>query len=269
MQIRLENLTWPEVEDILKGPNAIILPTGSVEQHGRHLPLSIDYRCPEYVAEQAAKKVSEEHGIRVLVAPSVQYGETSSGFTDYPGTIGLSIDTAIRVYEDLARSFIRSGFKNIVFLNGHYPNTACISIALRKVVMEFPKAGLYGVRWFALGFDVVPKICKSEVRLHADEIETSASLVIQPENVHLEEAIKELLGFSLSDRWVKPVIDGKVFFQSRQRFPERVKGAAGVMGDPTVASKETGAKILEAVVDDLAKLIVEIVESEKTLETSP
>ena len=109
MEIQLANLTWPEVEEILKKPNAVILPTGSVEQHGRHLPLNIDYRCPQYIAELAASKVVQEHGIRILVAPAVHYGETK-GFADFPGTIGLGIDTTTKVYEDIARSFINSGF---------------------------------------------------------------------------------------------------------------------------------------------------------------
>ncbi|GAI19376.1 unnamed protein product, partial [marine sediment metagenome] len=87
MEIRLENLSWPEVKEVLKKPHAVILPTGSVEQHGLHLPLNVDYRCPTYVAELAAGKVAKEHDIRVLVAPAVHYGETSSTFADFPGVI--------------------------------------------------------------------------------------------------------------------------------------------------------------------------------------
>jgi len=265
MEIRLENLSWPEVEEVLKIPNAVILPTGSLEQHGLHLPLNVDYRCPTYVAELAARKVQNEHNIRVLVAPAVQYGETSSTFGDFPGVIGLSVDTTMKVYEELARSFIHNGFKNIIFLNGHGPNAALIPVALRKVSMDFPNIGLYAIRWLHLGFDVIPKVRKQEWGLHADEMETSASLVIQPENVHLEHAVKELPSFSLSTRWFKADICGdisKVIFHSRWKLPVKTNGSSGVMGDPTVASKETGEKILEASANDLVKIIVEIVQSE-------
>jgi creatinine amidohydrolase len=270
MEIRLENMSWPEVEELLKKPHVVILPTGSVEQHGMHLPLSVDYRCPTYVAELAARKVVAERDIRVVVAPAVHYGETSSTFGDFPGVIGLSIDTTMKVYEELARSFISNGFRNIIYLNGHGPNAALIPVALRKVSMDYPDIGLYGIRWLHLGFDVIPKIRQSEWGLHADEMETSASLVIQPENVHFDRAVKELPGFSLSSRWVQPDICGsrdKVLFHSREKFPVKSQGSSGVMGDPTVASKETGEKILEASANDLARIIVEIVESDSSRRT--
>jgi len=127
-----------------------------------------------------------------------------------------------------------------------------------------------------MGIDVIPQIRKSEAGLHADEMETSISLVIEPENVHLEKAGKWFPSYSLSKRWVgscdlvRDVIP-RVLYHSRVRMPkgpgaENPAEAQGIMGDPTVATKETGKKIASAVVDDLSKVIVEIVESEgKTL----
>jgi creatinine amidohydrolase/Fe(II)-dependent formamide hydrolase-like protein len=99
-------------------------------------------------------------------------------------------------------------------------------------------------------------------------METSATMVIQPENVRIERAVKELPGFSLSSRWVQPDICGsrdRVLYHSREKFPVKSQGSSGVMGDPTVASRETGKKILEASANDLAKIIVEIVESDSTI----
>ena len=92
----------------------------------------------------------------------------------------------------------------------------------------------------------------------ADEIETSVSLVVQPENVRLEKAVKESPTFALSDRWLA---FSRVFFHSRAKFP-RYGTHFGVMGDPTVATRETGEKIVKAVVDDLAEITVEVVKSE-------
>ena len=128
METRLVNLTWPEIEEIVKKPHVVIVPTGSIEQHGPHLPLSVDYRCPEYVAELAADKVMKEHNIHALVAPPVQYGEVSLAIKGFPGCIGVSTDTAIKLFEDIARTFIYSGFKDIIFLNGHATNVASIVI---------------------------------------------------------------------------------------------------------------------------------------------
>jgi len=261
MKVNLHDMSWPEVEEALKKPNAVLIPTGSVEQHGPHLPLSVDSRCATYIAEQAALKVTVEHQIAVLVAPALHYTDVVT-FKSFPGTIGVSIDTETRVIGDISRSLIEQGFKNIVFVNGHMDNVAPIQSALRQLSAEYPDAGLYAVNWWNLGFEVIPKVRKSTIGLHADELETSVSLVIQPENVQLDKAVKELPSYSLSEKWVYPDFYGvkRVFFHSRRKYPKRSTGT-GVMGDPTVASRETGEKIIKAVVGDLAEIIVEVVRS--------
>lgn len=265
MEIMLANMSWPEVREILRKPNAMLIPIGSIEQHGPHLPLDVDSRCATFLAEQAARRVTQEQQITVVVAPTIQYTEVTT-FESFPGSTGVSLDTEIRVIGDIARSFIKQGFKNILFVNGHSSNVIPINTALRQVSVDYPGAGLYAVNWWSLGFKVMPKVRKSTVGfLHADELETSLSLVIQPENVHLDKAVKEFPSYSLSEKWVFPVLYGssRVFYHSRKNYPKMGTGA-GVMGDPTVASKETGEQIIKAVVDDLVEIIVEIVKSERT-----
>ena len=261
MKIILADMTWPEVEGLLREPNAVVIPVGSTEQHGLHLPLNVDSRCATYMAEQAARKVTEEHRIRVVVAPTIHYTEVAT-FDSYPGSVGISVDTEIRVIGDIARNLTKQGFKNIIFVNGHSSNVIPINTALRQVFVDFPDAGLYALNWWALGFEVIPEVRKSKICLHADELETSVSLVIQPENVHLDKAVKELPSYSLSEKWVFPDFYGpnRVFYHSRKNYPQLGTGS-GVMGDPTVASRETGEKIVKAVVDDLAEIIVEVVKS--------
>ncbi len=261
MKIRLEDMTWPEVEEVLREPNVVILPTGCLEQHGRHLPLSVDSRCATYVSEQAASKVTDEHNIRILVAPVVSYGETLT-FRNFPGTIGLSVDTTTRVIEEIVRAFISQGFKNILIVNGHFSNTLPISTALRNVSIDFPDLGLYAVYWWVLGSDFILKTRKSDVMGHACELETSASLVIQPENVHLEEAVKELPSIPLSSKWFSGDFYGpRKLIHTSRKFPKMGENA-GVMGDPTVSTKEFGEKAIAACADNLAELLVEIVKSE-------
>ena len=258
MKIHLDDVSWPEVEEMLKKPHALLIPVGSVEQHGPHLPLSVDSRCANYMAEQAAKKVIAEYPITVAVAPTINYTGVET-FGSFPGSIGISVDTEIRLIGDIVRSCIKQGFRNIILINGHYPNMTSINTALRQVFADYPDAGLYAVNWFSLGFEIMPNILKSSSpAVHADEIESSVSLVIQPENVNLDKAVKEFPSFSLSDKWLAP---NRVFYHSRMKFP-KFGTHSGVMGDPTVATKETGEKIVKAVVDDLAEIIVEVVKSE-------
>jgi len=262
MKTKLDDMTWPEVDEALKMPNAMLIPVGSIEQHGPHLPLSADFRIVAYLAEQAAKKVIEEHQIRVLVAPTIKYTNVRV-FESFPGTVGVSIDTQIRVINDITRNFIKQGFKNIIYLNGHGDNVTPISAALRQVFFDFRDAGLYAVSWSALGYEVIPKVRKSKTALHAEELETSMSLVIQPDNVDLDKAVKYFPSHGLSEKWISQDFLGprRLFYYSRKTYP-KYGTDAGVMGDPTVASRETGEKIIEAVVNNLADLIVEIVESE-------
>ena len=264
MKIKLADMTWPEVEEVLTKPHVMILPVGAIEQHGPHLPLSVDFRCAVYIAEQAATRVAEEGEIRALVAPDIHYTETST-FRSFPGTIGLSIDTTIRVFEDITRGFVTQGFKNILIINGHNSNVAPITIALRKVAVDFPAAGLYALNWWALGSDVIRSIRQSELMTHSGELETSVSLVIQPENVHMDKAVEYLPRLSLSSKWVSLDFYGpkKLFHHSRKRYPKPEMGTTfGAMGNPTVASRESGEKFLAAVIADVVEVIKEIVKSE-------
>ena len=264
MKIRLNDMTWPEVAEALDGTLVIIVPVGSIEQHGYHLPHSVDSRCPEYIAEKAAEKLVSEGGMRVLVAPVIRYTDTTH-FKSYPGTIGVSTDTFMKVIEDVARRLVNQGYKNIIFLNGHGPNSSIIQVALMKVSFSLPKAGLYSLDWWSLGADKIKAMRKSNSMWHAEELETSLSLVIQPENVYMEKAVKDQTTFSLSSKWVYPdfYAPQRLTWHSRNRR----EGQSGVMGDPTVASKEIGEKFLSAIIDDLIEIIKEIVASEHVEQT--
>ena len=258
----LAELSWPQIAEIQKKAHLIILPVGSTEQHGHHLPVDVDSRLATLLAEQAAQKVNAAKKIRVLVAPTIHYTEVET-FKEFPGTIGISLDTEIRLLQDVVRSFITNGFHNILILNGHFSNTIPINTALRQVNSEFSDAGLYAVNWWSLGS--LPKILKSPPSLHAEEMETSLYLVADPDKVDLSKAGTEYPKLSLSEKWVTPDFYGlgkTVFYHSRKKYPKFGK-SKGIMGDATTASKETGEKIAQAVVADLIEIIVEIVASEE------
>lgn len=261
-EIRLERLTWTEVVEILNKPNALVLPLGSVEQHGPHLPLNTDSSIADYLAASAARKVTDETGIRILVAPTIDYGDVTV-HKKFPGTIGVSTETLARTIEEILRGLIEQGFKNIILLNGHTQNTSAIDTALMKVSGDFPRLGLYAINSMRLAPDrVEPTIrSKQQAKGHACETETAQQMVIQPDLVHMERAVKGKGRFSLSSKYVGE--DGYnrniVFFQSRKHGWEEW----GVMGDPTMATREAGEKQLDAAINDLADIIVQIVRSEE------
>lgn len=268
MEIRLANLKWPEIAEILKGPNVVLLPTGATEQHGPHLPINVDSCCATYLAEQTALRFTSGQPIRALVAPTVHYTEVDT-FKRFPGTIGISLDTEIRLLQDIVRSFVGNGFNNVFVVNGHSSNTIPINTALRQVNSEIPDAGLYAVNWWSLGN--LRGLLKSPPSLHAEEMETSVCLVAEPELVDMSKAYAEYPSLSLSGRWATPDFYGmgkSVFYHSRKKYPEFGKGM-GIMGDATTASRETGQKIVDAVVGDLVEIVKEIVKSEKTADHVP
>jgi len=265
-KIMLDEMTWHEIEQVLTQPVVVLVPTGSTEQHGLHLPINVDSRCTTYISQQAAIKANKRK-IRVLVAPTIHYTSIPV-FRDFPGTIGPPTDTVVALFEGIARSFIKNGFSNIVFINGHFPNSSPLTTALWTVCLDFPKAGLYALNWWDLGSSTIQAERQSSCMFHAEELETSVSLVIQPENVNMEFAKKDFPTFSVSKKWVFPdfFAPQKLFFHSRVKLPNRARGSSGVMGDATVASAKSGEKFLSAIISDLVELLVEIVESEGKVE---
>ena len=264
MKVRLAEMSWPEVQEILTKPNAVLLPIGSTEQHGAHLPLNVDSLTATYIAEKTALKVADEHNICVLVAPTVDYTDVSV-HKMFPGTVGLKVDTLIRVIVDIIESFLDQGFKNIITLNSHLQNTCSVEAALRTVADRRPNANLFAVNSArGLGFEARQGIVKAGIsgQGHALEIETSYSLFLQPQNVHLDKAVIGSRQLPLSERYIgasgNDQSKGVIYYSGAKGFEE-----SGTSGDPTMASKETGEKILSASISDLTDIIVQVVKSKK------
>src|SRR6476619_3157037 len=105
-----------EDEAILKSNHTVIIPTGATEQHGPHGPLLTDVLIPQEIARRAAPEIG------ALVAPPINYA-LSYPHVGFTGLVHIRIPTFMSLIEDLCVAFATSGFKRIVFLNGHYDNT--------------------------------------------------------------------------------------------------------------------------------------------------
>jgi len=112
--MRFEDLNWMDIEQYLLRDDRVMLVLGSCEQHG-YLSLLTDVRVPQALADAASQET------QVLVAPALIFG-VSPYFLAFPGTISLRSSTYLAVVEDLLSSFIQSGFKRILILNGHGGN---------------------------------------------------------------------------------------------------------------------------------------------------
>lgn len=264
MKLRFDEMRMPEIEEVLKKPNVVILPIGATEQHGRHLPVNKDTYGVIYNAEKVAKRVTDEHNVRVLVAPAIPYGE-AYGIPPFqkllPGTISISPDTLIRLVEDIVRSLVVQGFKNILVFNGHRENTDAISVALRKVNLEYPDAGLFATNNFLLAADKWEEIKKGGMadQGHSGERETAIAMAIEPENVKSNEVYEGSHVSSLPAKYVTPLGREMVFYHSRVGG---VRDSGVHLENPCIATKEAGEKIIGAVVDELTEIILAIAKSE-------
>jgi len=113
-EYRYEKLTWPEINDAVELGKVCVVPCGSVEQHGPHLPLDVDIVCPLGIAYGAGKQIPD----KMLVLPPVWHGYTGH-VMDFPGTINTHYEMFIKQVLDITQSLANHGFKKIVLLNGH------------------------------------------------------------------------------------------------------------------------------------------------------
>ena len=163
----------------------VVLPVGAIEQHGPHLPLSVDRDLVEAVTARALAALMPAQN--VLVLPTVQIG-CSIEHDRFPGTLSLSGATLLVVLADLAASLRRSGVLRLVLFNGHGGNTAALEMAAREmrvthgmIVATASWFGFAGAEEVFAGADLAQD-------LHAGLIETSAMLAARPELVEMDKA---------------------------------------------------------------------------------
>jgi creatinine amidohydrolase len=258
MTVRLDEMSWPEVKDTLNKPNVLVLPMGSLEEHGKHLPLNVDSFTATHLAEEAAKKVMAKSEGCILVAPTIHYTDVAV-HKMFPGTVGVKALTLVHVLTDILSGFLEQGFRKIIVFSSHHENNCPMEMALADVSAENPRARLFGVTSMGLGFDVRPGLVKAGLagQGHALEIETSMSMLLQPQNVHMERAEKGSRQLPLSTRFIGATGSDRskgIIFYSGATGQEKT----GTSGDPTMASVEEGEKISASMANDLAEIILQV-----------
>lgn len=256
-KIFYHELSWVEIKDAVKGGVIPILPVGSIEQHGPHLPLVTDAFTAFSICVRAAEASGD-----LLVMPPVYYG-CSAHHMDFPGTISIEISNFIGYIYDICKSLAIHGFKRMIILNGHGGNIAPLQIVARKISEE---TGLLCalISWWNLAREEIMKLRESEFpggMAHSCELETSVMLSLRPEHVHMERAVKDI-GFPKSSFiWLDLTSQSPVYLSENfSSFSE-----TGVVGDPTLATAEKGEKILSIVIRNLVKFVEEF----KTREIRP
>ena len=254
----LGEMTNREVEEFLKQGTTVIVPTGSTEQHGPHLALATDVVIPQEVARRVAPKLS------AVVAPPISYA-LSYPHQGFVGLVTIRIPTFMALIEDLCVAFASSGFKRIVFLNGHYDNTYAIAYACANVAEKLPKdVKAFPINyWDGLTAEEVAEYSGLRNGLHANAAETSAVMAINTDLVDLERANAEFPPFPNYTVNMAPVHTA-FFFTSPGSVYWATK--SGTWGDARRSTPEMGERYLEAGVRSTLAVLENI---EKTFEAMP
>ena len=230
----LRDLTWLDAERVLGPDTVVVIPIGAAaKQHGPHLRLDNDER----LADGYARLLCEVRD--VVIAPTLNY-HFYPAFVEYPGSTTLRLETARDLTIDVVRSLSAHGPRRFYALNTGVSTVR----ALRPAAEELAKEGIllkYTDVLAVLG-PVEKAIAEQEGGTHADEIETSIMLVLAPDRVDMSKAKKDYT----------PGGKGKL---TRDPKGEGTYSPTGTWGDPTLASREKGRRVvqalLNAVVDEI------------------
>jgi creatinine amidohydrolase len=236
-------MTWEEYQKEV-GRSIVILPVGSMEQHGPHLPLNVDVVIPTSLAKMVAEKING------MVLPTINYGykshPTSGGGQLFPGTTSLNGMTLINLTLDILKETYRHGGRKFLIMNGHYENVAFVTEAIELFVAEAKDALVLLVSWWDQVSDELVDEIFAEAGFpgwdteHAAITETSLMQYFAPELVREDSIIDDQ-----SDR--KPTYS--IFPPPKDIIP-----ASGVMYKATYASAEKGEKLAKQVVEKIAKI---------------
>ena len=233
----LGEMTNPEVEAFLQKHHTVIIPTGATEQHGPHGPLLTDVLIPQEVARRVAPTIG------AVVAPPINYA-LSYPHVGFTGLVHIRIPTFMALVEDLCVSFAASGFKRIIFLNGHYDNTYAIAYACANAADKLPK----DVKAFPMNYwdgftaEESAEFFTLKTGLHANKAETSAMLAINPALVDMDRANAEFPPFPEYTVNTGPVHTA-YFFTSPGSVHWATK--SGTWGDARGSTKEIGERYLQ------------------------
>lgn len=246
----LSELSWPEVRKLKLADKVVILPLGSFEQHGPHLPLTTDTDIVTAVAEGVERKRPN----RVLCLPTLWAGH-STHHLFFPGTLSVNQMPYIQLLVELCGSIVNFGAKKIFLLNGHGGNDVPARAALRELKSEIPKARFVFASYWSLASQAIKDVRESAHGGlgHACEMETSIMLHLFPERVKMKLAKGD--GPRHTDPYRKADMQyaRPVYFVNE--FHEVSK--SGVVGRPELASAKKGKRFLDGIVTETIRFVDE------------
>jgi len=232
--ILLEDLTWQQAERVLTPDAVVVIPLGAAaKEHGPHLRLKNDFVLAEYFKRRVMAREA------VVVAPTINY-HFYPAFVEYPGSTSLRLETARDVVVDICRGLARFGPKRFYVLNTGVSTIRALKPAQEQlasdgIVMHFTDI-------LTIGEEAEKAVRQQQGGTHADEIETSMMLYMDPALVDMRKAAKDY----------HPQGTGGL---TRDPKGKGTYSPTGIWGDATLATREKGQRVVEAMVEGMLKEI--------------
>lgn len=243
--------SWSELHDLERENTIILIPLGSTEQEGYHLPLGVD----TYVAEAIANEVAKDTGS--LVSPTLPVGY-SEWFLEFPGTISLKAETLTQVLREYISSLIHPGFRKFIFINGHRGNSPAVDIVSREFIMSHDvQIAMVEIWKLANSLTKNTPQLKENSFKHAGELMTSVMLYLNPDTVNMKRAKAEYVKSKKPHFTAKSTLGPAEFKGVEITLYEKAKRLteSGIMGNPLSATAEKG----EIIVNTITSYLVEMV----------
>ena len=246
--MRWEELTSSEIGALDRDRTVVILPIGSVEQHGNHMPLGTDTILGQAVSLAAADDLAD-----VIVLPPPWYG-FSAHHMRFPGSITLTAETLIAVVSDIVAGVVKHGFRRILIVNGHGGNGGVIDVLASTLGHKhYGVVRIAALTYFTLARDEIATLRKSGFggMGHACEFETAMMQAVNPALVHVDRATTTYP--DPGSKYLTTDLLGGSAIRVYHDFGDL--SPTGVLGDPSLATPEAGAKFLAATVAALRTFI--------------
>ncbi|MDO8279181.1 MAG: creatininase family protein [Burkholderiaceae bacterium] len=234
-----------------------VLPVAAIEQHGPHLPLSVDTTLIDGVVQASLAHLPAE--LQVLFLPTCQVGY-SPEHADFPGTLTLSSETVVRMWTEIGACVARAGLRKLVLFNGHGGQVSVMDIVARELRSRHGLI-VYSASWYSLplGDEVRGLFGPDEHRfgVHGGDVETSLMLALRPQWVDMSRAAD--FPSTARDRAARYPILGngssaKLGWQMQDYNPQ------GAAGNALAASEAKGRAVLDAAARQLALMLQEVVQ---------
>jgi creatinine amidohydrolase len=248
-EVEWARLTAAQLNALATRDAIVIVPIGSTEQHGHHLPVQVDSRLVTEVALAAARRMAPRHP--TVVAPTIPYG-MSEHHMSLGGTITLDYPTMAAVLGCACRSLLRHGFRRLFILNGHGGNTDGITTFVTEFTVQHRVPLASGTYWHIAAAEIAALLEKQTALLHACEAETSLMLAVAPELVD-HDLLPQMHGTLVPGLAAIPGVNAGVY-RWRQLASRSLNGVIGEVG---AASAAKGRALLDAIAAAVAAALLE------------